>query len=183
MTGGENERQETLAFVEIVIESGVESTPSLPRMPLKSIAQEYQAELKRDIERVVRLQFGDKIRISEIEIHDGSVVLLFLLLGHIYEFMESPPGKVIMGALTSAEVAMKLWELGHHLNKAIRHFFTSHQAGPVSVSSVASPNPKIWMVRPTPAFPDTSKLLLGYLILSHAALLALIMWLVVTHIH
>ena len=147
-----------------------------PRDHLWHIAESVRTELEGEMNRVTRATLGPSFELQEVQFEHGSL--------HIH---------AVLVAIEAVYVTVAHY---HHFNKSIDLLVRQLRSiigrvlgrqHPSRIEVVA-----VWVPTPMLAAPESEddeagpyslqRLVVGYLILSHAALIAVLVWLIVTHL-
>jgi hypothetical protein len=139
--------------------------------------QEVSPRLQRDIEQATQSQLGPEFRVSRMDMHKGSIEIL-----------------VILGTVGTAYILASRYKnfvdsinlLVSQVRGTIERFMRNAGPGPgnFTIQHSWAPGPALANPRRMPVAAegwDMSKILLGYLILSHAILLGVFIWMLVAH--
>jgi len=144
------------------------------------MALELQGRLREAIRNQVRETLGERVEVLQVQIEKGSVTLL-IVLGAV--------GTFFMGFSRYESFIKSVNLLVQQLKDLVSRLFGDAPFGgpqiPVSVSGAWQPGPSIEAANDAFAQPsgaDLNRLLLAYLIGSHAVLLGVLLWLVVRHV-
>jgi hypothetical protein len=147
---------------------------------LLGYARERHRELEADIYRQAQETLGADFEVLNVEFRKGSFVLL-VALGAV--------GTFYMGFSRYESFIKSVNLLVSQLRGLLQRFFGEAPLAPaqtpVSVTGSWEPTPVVIAANQglrVSAGIDSSHFVLGYLLLSHAALLTLLMWLVVRHL-
>ncbi len=143
-------------------------------------ALELQGRLRNEIESQIRAHLGQEFELESLNIEKGSVTLLIAI---------SAAGAFFMGFSRYESFIKSMNLLVQQLKDIMRRIFGrnrfSDEPNPVEVSGSWEPNES--MAAANKVFTETSdadpnRLLQIYLIMSHAALLGVMLWLIIRHL-
>jgi hypothetical protein len=144
------------------------------------IALETQGRLQEEIQNQVRGTLGPNFDLVNVRIEKGSLTLL-IFIGAV--------GTFFMGFSRYESFVKSVNLLVEQLKDFMKRFFGRSVGGgavaPVSVSGSWEPGSSLAAANSVFAEssgPDANRILLGYLIFSHAALLGVLLWLVIRHL-
>jgi hypothetical protein len=151
-----------LAFVKLRVDPVSNAAAANGDLELWGVLEEREGDLVLEIEDAARSFFGEDAT-ALVTVGRGSLLIDIVVIGYgalkIY--------KEVIGNLE--------WFKGH-VEGIIRRFF-----GPQAIQIVGTATPSPGLVSAVPAPPSASpdRLVTRYLVLSHAALLAIVLWLLV----
>jgi hypothetical protein len=154
----------------------------LPNDDLFKYATANYDRIKALIQTEMTKTLGEKYRIGEFRIYPGSAIIFFeVLTEHVKTFTEN--GWVLLGVTVAAIDGFlnTMDRFASGLSSVLRFFFQKAQpakigAGPIIVQPVWHPSAGllVTIVNASSAKLGTEKLLIRYLIISHAILLGLL---------
>lgn len=152
-----------IVLLRITVESGNEREDD----PLWSMAREANYELREQISFAVHRYLGPEFEIRNISFTRGSLGIL-VVIGTVFYAVSRYKSFLDSLALLMAQ-----------LQRLITIFFNQRMQIPVSVRTDWSPGPALVVaLQRTSASPhDISQLVIWYLIVSHGAMLAVLLWL------
>lgn len=167
----------TIGFVRLTVSTQNENYDN----DLYSHARESYRQLEADIDTEVRQTLGPEFEVVNVALHKGSITIL-VVLGVV--------GTIYMGFSRYESFIKSVNLLISQLKGLLQRFFTAGAAGapaprPVSVTGSWEPAAVVTAanhVLNSSAGIDSDQIVLGYLLLSHAALIAVLLWLVIRHL-
>ena len=158
---------------------------------LYNSALSIESEIRTIIESLARETFGPGVQLSKLVIKPGSVHInaeIALLLAHKDVVWGLGTATIISSLSRYNALRDSLEQLSEDITTALKKIFDAVQAlrsANVKISGAVQPlSGMMALLSETPGLfhdPHLLRLLVGYLILSHAALLGLIAWLLVQH--
>jgi len=147
---------------------------------LLGYARELHRQLEDEITNQVRQTLGPEFEVLNIEINKGSITVL-VALGAV--------GAFFMGFSRYESFVKSVNLLVSQLKELLQTFFGQAPGGasrpPVSVTGSWQPGPVVTaasQVLSESRGIDSCQIVLAYLLLSHAALLGVLLWLVIRHL-
>lgn len=139
-------------------------------------ARELRQKLEAEIDLQVQRTLGPEFEVLSVEINRGSITLL-IVLGAV--------GTLYMGFSRYEGFIKSVNLLVSQIKGLLQRFFGQTASRPLSVTGSWEPGPVI--TEANRAFDissgiDSCQVVLVYLLLSHAALLGVLLWLVVRHL-
>lgn len=156
-----------------------------PEDRLFYFAQEIQQKLQADIRAQVARTLGEEFTVDDFHIERGSVIITFSVAA--VAFFTSPLGQILLDFSRYDALIKSLTLLRTQISSVIGRLFGGFQA-PLRMHSTWQPSMKLNAAMHAPSAPtepqrpDISRILIAYLIFSHASLLAVLLWLVVKHL-
>lgn len=140
----------------------------LDEIPWKILGNR-EHRLREEISGVVKESLGPEFEVRSLAVGRGSIEIL-VLIGTAYYVVSRYKNFV-----DSLELMVR------QLRQAVRHFFEMSAPTHVSVSGSWIPGPGLLQAEgiPQQARASTDRLVLFYLVISHAGMLALLVWLVI----
>jgi hypothetical protein len=141
---------------------------NLDEMPWKILSNSEQ-RLRKEITSVVKESLGPEFEVRALAVGRGSVEIV-ILIGTVYYVVSRYKNFV-----DSIELMVR------QLQQAVRHFFEISAPTRVSVSGSWTPGAGLWQAGVAPAETprSSSHLLLVYMVISHAGMLVVLVWLLV----
>lgn len=131
--------------------------------------QEFRDELESQTKQTVRHYLGDEFEVRDISYHHGSLEILIVI----------GTGYYVISRYKNFVESIELLAL--QLKKLLTHFFYRHKPTPLKVFATWIPGPALVNVdmqfNQSPM--ESSSILLWYLVLSHAILLSVMIWMLV----
>jgi hypothetical protein len=147
---------------------------------LLGYARELHRQLEADIDRAVEETLGSEFEVLNVEFRKGSIEVL-VALGAV--------GTFFMGFSRYESFVKSVNLLVSQLKGLLQRFFDQAPGGaartPVSVTGSWQPGPVVTaanQVLSSSTGIDSCQIVLAYLLVSHAALLGVLIWLVIRHL-
>jgi hypothetical protein len=165
-----------VGFLRLTVRTGTENYDN----DLLAYARERYRELEAEIDNEVRQTLGPEFEVQNVELHKGSITVLVVL---------GVAGTIYMGFSRYESFIKSVNLLVSQLKGLLQRFFAQPPGvaanSPVSVTGSWQPGPVVTAashVLSSSTGIDSCQIVLGYLLLSHAALVAVLLWLVTRHL-
>ena len=141
-------------------------------------AKERHQALEKEIEQQVKETLGPDFEVIRVDIRQGSVTL-WIVIGAV--------GTFFMGFSRYESFIKSVNLLVDHLKGLLRRFFSDVPGGGPTVSATGSWQPAPVITAANQVFTsssglDSGMIMLIYLMLSHAAMTTILLWLLVRHL-
>jgi hypothetical protein len=143
-------------------------------------AREMHRQLEVDIDDAVQQTLGPEFEVRDVEVEKGSITV-FVVLGTV--------GTLFLGFSRYESFIKSVNLLLSQLKGLLQRFFGQAPGGgtrpPVSVTGSWQPEPVVtsaYQAFSASTGIDSSQIMLAYLLLSHAALMGVLVWLIIRHL-
>jgi hypothetical protein len=177
-----NSVAQKMAYFSIVVTTDFQDLPNGEQ--LFEVASQQKAFVFMQLEKELKRLTGDDCRIEDFDMREGSILMSFVAVG--VEFFKGDVGQILLDVSRYEALVKSLSLFASQITGVLRAILplrpgrssvdVSWQLAPSVVKSMSGG------VNSAPLPLDANRLLLFYLVGSHALLMILVIWLVVRHL-